>query len=153
MRRASPSAGPASDGSRRLRGRGVSAGRGTSERGCCLAAQPHCALGGNAAEVIDQLVRVFGRDPNDVYADLALLSHAGMEITWLSPEMGAHAGSLRARYYHRERMAVSLADCVAAATAIARQQPLATSDPALAALLRAEDGKVHGLPDSAGRMP
>ncbi len=29
----------------------------------------------NAAEVIDQLVRVYDRDPDDVHADLAVLSH------------------------------------------------------------------------------
>lgn len=107
----------------------------------------------NAAEVIDQLVRVFGRDPDDVHADLAVLSHAGMRLAWLSPEAGTLAGRLRARHYHRLRMAVSLADCVAAATALTEQLPLATSDPALASLLRAEGGKVHGLPDTAGRLP
>lgn len=107
----------------------------------------------NAAEVIDQLVRVFGRDPDDVHADLALLSHAGMQLAWLSPEVGTLAGRLRARHYHRQRMAVSLADCVAAATALTEQRPLATSDPALAALVRAEGGKIQGLPDSTGRLP
>ncbi|MGH3922616.1 MAG: hypothetical protein ACRDTT_07070, partial [Pseudonocardiaceae bacterium] len=63
------------------------------------------------------------------------------------------AGRLRARHYHRERCAVSLADCVAAATAIMRDRPLATADPALAELLRAEQGKIISLPDSNGRRP
>lgn len=114
---------------------------------------PSLLSAANAAEVIDQLVRVFGRDPDDVHADLAVLSHAGMRLAWLAPEVGTLAGRLRARHYHRQRMAVSLADCVAAATALAEQRPLATSDPALAALVRAESGKIHGLPDSAGRLP
>lgn len=107
----------------------------------------------NAAEVVDQLVRIFGRDADEVCADLALLSYAGMKVEWLSSEIATEAGRLRARHYHRQRRAVSLADCVAAATALALSRPLATSDPALAALVRDEGGEVHALPDSAGRLP
>lgn len=107
----------------------------------------------NATEVYDQLVRIFGRDPDEVHADLALLGHAGVEVAWLSPEAALRAGRLRAGHYHRQRCAVSLADCVAAATALDYGRPLATSDPALAALARAEGGTVHGLPDSSGRRP
>ena len=107
----------------------------------------------NAAEVIDQLVRVYGRDPDDVHADLALLSHADMQLCPLSVDVGTLAGRLRARHYHRARMAVSLADCVAAATALSGGRPLATADPPLAAVIRAEDGDLHALPDSAGRLP
>ncbi|MGH3995978.1 MAG: hypothetical protein ACRDTJ_00765, partial [Pseudonocardiaceae bacterium] len=63
----------------------------------------------NATEVIDQLVRVYGRDPDDVHADLVLLSHIGMQVAAVSAEIGTLAGRLRARRYHRERMPVSLA--------------------------------------------
>jgi predicted nucleic acid-binding protein len=63
------------------------------------------------------------------------------------------AGRLRARHYHRNAMAVSLADCIAAATALSLDRPLATADPALAALVRAEGGQVRGLVDSKGRLP
>jgi PIN domain nuclease of toxin-antitoxin system len=107
----------------------------------------------NAAEIVDQLVRVFGRDADDVHADLAMLSQAGMDVPPLTADVGNEAGRLRARHYHRSKRAVSLADCIAAATALARAQPLATSDPALAALVREEGGEVRGLPDSQGRMP
>jgi predicted nucleic acid-binding protein len=96
---------------------------------------------------------VFGRHPDDVPADLALLAHAGVTVEWLSPDVATEAGRLRARHYHRQRCAVSLADCVAAATALAHRRPLATSDPALAALVRAEAGEVHGLPERRGRLP
>ena len=68
-------------------------------------------------------------------------------------ELGMQAGRIRARRYHRERAAVSLADCVAAAAALASESALATSDPALAEVLRSEGGKVHPLPDSKGRRP
>jgi predicted nucleic acid-binding protein len=63
------------------------------------------------------------------------------------------AGRLRAKHYHRERMAVSLADCMAAATALSMGRALATSDPALATLVRAEGGDIHGLPGSKGQLP
>jgi predicted nucleic acid-binding protein len=107
----------------------------------------------NAAEVIDQLVRVYKRDGDAVHAHLALLANDGLRIEPVTGAVGLHAGHLRARYYHRERMPVSMADCVAAATALSNRRPLATSDSALAHLVRAEDGQVHGLPDSNGRLP
>ena len=107
----------------------------------------------NAAEVLDQLVRVFHRDADDVHADLALLAHAGMEIVPVTADIGLLAGRLRAKHYHRARSAVSLADCVAAATALTAQRPLATSDPALASVVRAEGGRIHGLTDSSGATP
>jgi PIN domain nuclease of toxin-antitoxin system len=104
----------------------------------------------NVAEVLDQMVRVFGSDPDAVEADLALLSHAGMTVQPVTRELGMEAGRIRARRYHRTRAAVSLADCVAASAALAARQPLATADPALAAILRAEGGSVHPLPDGKG---
>jgi PIN domain nuclease of toxin-antitoxin system len=107
----------------------------------------------NAAEVLDQLVRVYGCDPDQVEADLALLNHAGMTVQAVTHELGMEAGRIRARRYHRDRAAISLADCVAASAALAARQPLATADPALAAILRAEGGEIHSLPDSRGRRP
>jgi PIN domain nuclease of toxin-antitoxin system len=107
----------------------------------------------NAAEVLDQMVRVFGSDPDGLEADLALLSHAGMTAQAVTHELGMEAGRIRARRYHRDRAAISLADCVAAAAALATGRPLATADPALATVLRAEGGDVHALPDSKGNRP
>ena len=107
----------------------------------------------NAAEVVDQLVRVFGRPADDVHADLALLAHAGVQLVAVPADIGMLAGDLRARHYHRVRSAVSLADCIAAATALSSGEPLATSDPALAVMVRAEGGAVLGLPDSGGTLP
>lgn len=107
----------------------------------------------NATEVIDQLVRVFQLDADDVHADLALLVHAGMEIVPVTPNEGLTAGRLRSRHYHRERCAVSLADCIAAASTLARREPLATADPALAAMVRAEGGEIFPLAGSTGVKP
>lgn len=118
-----------------------------------LLAEPTVLTVVNAAEVLDQLVRVYGRDADDVHADLALLAHTGMLLSDTSAEIGLLAGRLRARHYHRERMAVSLADCVAAATALSTGCPLATADPPLAALIRLEGGTIHALPDTLGHLP
>ena len=118
-----------------------------------LLRMPTILSAANAAEVLDQLVRVYGRDADDVHADLALLANAGMHLAPVTADAALLAGRLRARHYHRQRMAVSLADCIAAATALSERRPLATADPALAALVRTEGGKIHGLPDSAGRTP
>ena len=107
----------------------------------------------NAAEVVDQLTRVYGSDPDDVHADLALLANAGMQLAPVTADLGLLAGRLRAKHYHRDRVAVSLADCIAAATALTINRPLATSDPALAGVVRAEGGRIHGLPDSRGISP
>jgi predicted nucleic acid-binding protein len=54
---------------------------------------------------------------------------------------------------HRDHCAVSLADCLAAAAALSEERPLATSDPALAAVVRSEGGTVHALSDSTGVKP
>lgn len=107
----------------------------------------------NATEILDQLVRVYGRDPDDVHADLVMLANTGMELVSVTADAGLLAGRLRARHYHRERMPVSLADCVAAALALSNACPLATADPPLARLVRAEGGAVHSLPGSDGRLP
>ncbi len=107
----------------------------------------------NAAEVLDQLVRVFGRDADEVHADIALLAHAGLDVRPATLESGMLAGRLRARHHHRQRLPVSLADCFGAATALLERRPLATADPDLATLVRAEGGEVHPLPDSSGRLP
>jgi predicted nucleic acid-binding protein len=93
------------------------------------------------------------RYADDVHADIALLTNAGMQVTPVSANQGLLAGRLLARHYNRERCAVSLADCIAAATALSEQLPLATSDPALATVVRIEGGTVHPLADSNGVKP
>ncbi|MEP6761820.1 MAG: PIN domain-containing protein [Sporichthyaceae bacterium] len=118
-----------------------------------LLRSPSVLTAANAAEVFDQLVRVYEREPDDVHADIALLATAGMELVPVTAYQGLAAARLRARHYDRKRRAVSLADCITAATALNRNAALATSDPALAAVVRAEGGQVHPLADSAGVKP
>lgn len=107
----------------------------------------------NVAEVCDQMTRVFARDPDSIEADLALLAYAGTHMLPVTPDLAIQAGRLRARHYHRQHCAVSLADCIAAAAALTTSHPLATADPALANLVRTEGGQVLPLPDSKGRLP
>jgi predicted nucleic acid-binding protein len=76
-----------------------------------------------------------------------------MTVQAVTYELGMEAGRIRSRRYHRERAAISLADCVAASAALASNAPLATADPALAEVLRAEGRKVLPLPDSKGCRP
>jgi PIN domain nuclease of toxin-antitoxin system len=114
---------------------------------------PSVLTAANAAEVLDQLVRVYHSDADDGHADIALLSNAGMQVMPVTADQGLLAGRLRARHYHRERCALSLADCTAAATALSEQLPLATSDHALATVVRIEGGTVHPLADSNGVKP
>jgi PIN domain nuclease of toxin-antitoxin system len=60
----------------------------------------------NAAEVCDQMVRVFGADADGMEADLALLCHAGLTVQAVTHELGMQAGRIRARrairYHLRE---------------------------------------------------
>ena len=104
----------------------------------------------NVAETVDRLQRLHGVDVGD---DLDALVRAGLEVAALTDELARSAGGLRARHYHRSRSPLSLADCAAAATALHRAIPLATSDGPLAAVVRREGGAVVPLPDSHGRMP
>ena len=104
----------------------------------------------NAAEVIDQLVRIDGNDPDEVEIRLATLEVGGMMIAPATHSQAVAAGSLRARHYNRRTCAVSLADCFAAATALDHGGSLATSDPHLSALVQAEAGTVHYLPEVSG---
>ncbi|MGL5863436.1 MAG: PIN domain-containing protein [Phycicoccus sp.] len=118
-----------------------------------LPGEPTVMSTANAAEVIDQLVRIWKFDADDVHGDLALLAQAGMQIVPVTVDEGLAAGRLRASHYHRDRCAVSLTDCIAAASALGRQRPLATADPALAAVVRAEGGTIMPIASSSGAKP
>ena len=115
-----------------------------------LVTRPSVMSALNAAEVVDRLVRLAGYSAEDVGSALTVMERGGLRIMPLTDELGLQAGRLRARYYDRKTRAVSMADCVAAATALSEKLPLATADPALVAVMRAEGGEVHELPDSRG---
>ena len=108
----------------------------------------------NAAEVVDRLARRYGWDEDDVETDLQLLGIAGMEMIPVTVALGLEAGRLRTRYHDRDDAAISLADCVAAAAALHLERPIATADPALAAVVRAEavGAQVAGGVGEAGHL-
>jgi len=102
------------------------------------------------AEVIDRMARLYDADPDEVAVDIATL---GLESpTPLDITTSVLAGRLRARHYHRTTRAVSMADCVLAATAQVTGEPLATSDPHLLGLCHDEGIPAIPLPGSDGSV-
>lgn len=100
------------------------------------------------AELLDHLIRIVGADEEDATLDVAQLGLLdGIPVT---PNLGAAAGRLRARHYHRKQCAVSMADCIAAETARSRNEQLATSDPHLLDVCHAENIAHLVLPQSDG---
>jgi predicted nucleic acid-binding protein len=102
------------------------------------------------AEVLDHLVRIVGADPEEAVLDVAQLGLA--EAIPLGPDGGFRAGLLRARHYHRNDRAVSLADCISADAAKSSDARIATSDPHLLDLCEAESIGILPLPDTTGTV-
>ncbi len=107
----------------------------------------------NLAEVMDWLVRIDRRDAETVRDSIDWLMVAGLQVepAWLPIARGA--ASLRARYYDRTEMPLSLGDCTCLATAIALRTEVATTDPHLARVAKAVGVPVIALPNSAGQRP
>ena len=84
---------------------------------------------------------------------MSCLTLGGLRIVPVDEAIAVRAARLRVRHYNRTRRPVSMADCLALATALYRSQPLATSDPALAAAATDEGCRVVALPDSRGVRP
>lgn len=102
------------------------------------------------AEVLDHLIRIVGVDEEEAVLDLAQLGL--LDGPAVTPLLGAAAGRLRGRHYHRTRCAVSMADCIAAEAARTTGQPLATSDPHLLNVCHAEGIASVVLPQSDGTV-
>jgi PIN domain nuclease of toxin-antitoxin system len=107
----------------------------------------------NVAEAIDVLVRIYHHPVDLVDERLGWLLVGPVTVLDVDEAVGRLAGRLRARHYDRRSRQVSLADCLCLATAMTAGQPIATADPALADIARAEGVAVTPLPDSAGRRP
>ncbi len=102
------------------------------------------------AEVIDRMARLYDAEPDEVAVDIATL---GLESpTPLDAATSVLAGRLRAQHYHRTTRAVTIADCVLAATARVTGEPLATSDPHLLGLCHDEGILAIPLPGSDGSV-
>lgn len=107
----------------------------------------------NLAEVIDVLTRAKGAPVEQIELGLRLLVDAGMRLEPVSPAIAHRAGALRAAHYHARSAAVSIADCIALATALDLGLPLATTDGVLAGVARAEGVIVEAMPNSVGVRP
>jgi uncharacterized protein with PIN domain len=107
----------------------------------------------NLAEIVDVMTRIFRSSMDDVLATIAVLEAGGLEIVPVDRSIGIHAARIHARYYDRSSSPLSMADCVALATAAAVGEPLATSDEPLAMAAAAVGVSTIGLPDSQGRLP
>ena len=107
----------------------------------------------NLFEVLDHLMRIDGRSETEVSRSLELMVTDGLEVVPVDEQVAELGAQLRARHYHHQHAALSLADCVAAATCLDLGDALATADPSLAALARKEGVNVLALPDSKGRRP
>jgi PIN domain nuclease of toxin-antitoxin system len=104
----------------------------------------------NLAEVVARMGRLCEADVED---EISAMEAGGLDVVPLDTGLAIRAGELRGRRYDKRTADVSMADCVAAVTALHLGVPLATSDPALAAVLVAEGGTVIALPDSRGVRP
>jgi predicted nucleic acid-binding protein len=107
----------------------------------------------NVAEAVDVAARVYGASEEAVRGAIELLV-ANDLLTISAPDTatGFRAAHLRIAYYRRRDRALSLADCFLLASA-AHEDHVATSDPAVAEVARAEGIDVVALPDSSGRRP
>jgi PIN domain nuclease of toxin-antitoxin system len=106
----------------------------------------------NLLEVLDRLVRRYGWSPNETSARLGLMIGERLMVVPTDTDIAWRGALLRARHYERNACALSLADCVLLASA-RRDDAVVTSDPAVAAVARAEGIDVIALPDSSGRRP
>jgi PIN domain nuclease of toxin-antitoxin system len=107
----------------------------------------------NMGEVLDVCVRVHANEERMVRERVGWLVSGGLEIAPLEPAVALEAGALRAKHYRRRHREISLGDCFALALAKRRVLRLATADPDLAAVARAENVELVELPDSQGKRP
>ena len=103
----------------------------------------------NRAEVIDQLTRR-GAASDVVGAEIDTL---GINFEPLSIELADKAAELRSRHYRRTERPLSMADCVALATAMASGSALATSDVHLATTCVHVGCSVVEIANSTGNYP
>ncbi|MFN8176110.1 MAG: PIN domain-containing protein [Solirubrobacteraceae bacterium] len=106
----------------------------------------------NLAEALDQLGRVHGHTQEALRAAFGPILGEAVVVLGVDEPTAWASAELRRRHHRRRHSELSLADCVALATAAAAGA-IATADPPLAAAARAEGIDVIALPDSEGRVP
>jgi predicted nucleic acid-binding protein len=108
----------------------------------------------NLGEVLDVCQRMHGVSEGEIRSVVEPLLLAGRLTAVTSGTTEAwRAADMRAKYYDRKARPLSLADCLLLAHAKTDGDEIATADPAVAEVARAEGLPVHPLPDSTGKRP
>jgi PIN domain nuclease of toxin-antitoxin system len=108
----------------------------------------------NLAEAVDVSQRVHGLSAGEVRAALEPLLLGNVLSAAVSDELQAWlAAELRVKHFNKRTQALSMADCFLLAHAMTDGGPIATADPPIAVVARAEGVEVVALPDSSGERP
>ncbi len=99
----------------------------------------------NVVEVLDVSQRVRDLPIDRTMEILEPLFDASLETTSLDIAVARRAAEIRAKHYHRSSRPISLADAVLIASA-QRDDSIATADPHVLAVARAENLKTVALP-------
>jgi len=113
-----------------------------------------CAISAvNLAEAIDVCGRVHGIPFDDLrHVVDPLLAGDALAPVAATEAMAWRAAALKTAHYSKGTCELSLADCFLLASATG-DDAVATADPAVASIARAEGIAVVALPDRAGRRP
>lgn len=112
-----------------------------------------CAIStANYFEVADRLQRLSGWSKDETSERFARLFGETVRVLSLDEAIAWRGAGLRARHYNRKTCALSLADCALLASA-GPDDSIATADPAVAAVARAEGIGLIPLPDSSAQQP
>lgn len=103
----------------------------------------------NLAESLDVLQRRDGIGESELHRELSLLPGDALEVRPVTTGHAWRAAELRTRYYDRRERDLSLADCILLASAGPGER-IATADPAVVEVARAEGLDVLALPGRDG---
>jgi PIN domain nuclease of toxin-antitoxin system len=106
----------------------------------------------NLAESLDVSERALGASRDRVRAVVEPLLAGELEVLDCTAQDAWRAASLRSRYYDRRERPISLAECFLLAAA-GDEDDVATADPAVAEVARAEGIGLVALPDGSGKRP
>ena len=106
----------------------------------------------NLFEAVDYCIRRAGIPEADARAELSLVVGDLVRITPVTEDQAWRGAFLRGRYYAGGSCEVSLADCLLLASA-GNGDSVATADPSIGAVARAEGITVVALPDTSGHRP
>jgi uncharacterized protein with PIN domain len=108
----------------------------------------------NLAEAVDIAQRVHGISSEEVRAAIEPLLLGNVLSVAVSDEPQAWlAAEIRTQHYDRKTAALSMADCLLLAHGVTDGGPIATADPAIAAVAVELGIDVVSLPDSSGNRP